>query len=132
MSTKTFSQHLLEMLKMLNVKSFELQQRQQQNGTITSSTLNNDNIWQEVFYDKAKLHYIFKYLVEDDGMVDPDTSSNTQKDANFQDQYNVTEGEKRIIKIIIYDIVKFCPTNDMHAWDIIMQSSKFIFSIQSN
>ena len=94
---------------------------------------NINTIWNDVFYNKAMVNQIFKYLIDDDsGMMDANGGFEHGDGNHFDDSNNTlnnnlitSQVERRIIKIIIYDIIKFCPTTDINKWDIILQSSKF-------
>ena len=122
-SSDTFISYLLNILKTLNIKTLQIQH-----------VKNNINtIWNDVFYNKAMVNQIFKYLIDDDsGMMDANGGLEHGDGNHFDDSNNTlnnnlitSQVERRIIKIIIYDIIKFCPTTDINKWDIILQSSKF-------
>ena len=133
-SSDTFISYLLNILKTLNIKTLQIQHvknKQQQQNSNLSSDINT--IWNDVFYNKAMVNQIFKYLIDDDsGMMDANGGLEHGDGNHFDDSNNTlnnnlitSQVERRIIKIIIYDIIKFCPTTDINKWDIILQSSKF-------
>ena len=72
-TSDTFISYLLNILKTLNIKTLQIQHvknKQQQQNSNLSSDINT--IWNDVFYNKAMVNQIFKYLISHPNIIRPD------------------------------------------------------------
>ena len=97
-TSDTFISYLLNILKTLNIKTLQIQHvknKQQQQNSNLSSDINT--IWNDVFYNKAMVNQIFKYLIDDDsGMMDENGGLEHGDGNHFDDSNNTLNNNARL------------------------------------
>lgn len=86
------------------------------------------HVWNEVFQEPGAWEKLLARLGSEDGgmagQMGNDMDHMSSAELTGATGSNASVDERRLAKIVMYDIVKFCPVSDLEAWSVILQSIK--------
>ena len=117
-----FLEELLQTLRQLNAVA--MREAESCGGSSADPSI---HIWNEVFQEPGAWKKILAHLGSEEGGMNGQMGNgeDTTLSGDFASPGdNISVAERRLAKIVMYDIVKFCPVSDLEAWSVILQSIK--------